>query len=177
MKSPQELQDLLHQALTDMPAMLDDTGGWESLDITYEPPRVERLFRPFAGDCRLYLHRLHPIPKGQVPLYHPHPWSSIVLIVSGGYDMGVGYGKGQEEPIVASRLYLPPGTIYSMTSADGWHYVAPKVPTLSIMITGPRWDRWSPGPPPGTRLGPLSNEDRANLFEDFRAYFPKPKSA
>lgn len=170
--------DVLAGAEQALPALLRSSEGWNSLDVTYEPPRVERLWRPFEfyseaiqgmATYRLYLHRIHPCDRA---LYHPHPWPSIIKILAGGYEMGVGYGQGQDLlPPIAAKIKLAPGSTYSMTDKDGWHYVLPTVPNLSIMITGEPWDRWSPGPGPDVKLGPLSEVDATRLLGDFQAVY------
>ena len=37
--------DVLERVEADLPALLADDLGWNSLDINYHPPRVERLWR------------------------------------------------------------------------------------------------------------------------------------
>jgi len=160
--------DILARAEQALPELLRSLEGWNSLDVAYEPPRVERLWRPFEGH-RLYLHRIHPCESA---LYHPHPWPSIIKIVAGGYEMSVGFGAGDKPPPYAARLKLDPRTIYEMSNIDGWHYVLPSVENLSIMITGAPWDRWSPGPSPDVKLGPLSEAAIANLISAFRVVYP-----
>src|SRR5581483_10131554 len=58
---------------------------WHSLYVDYEPPTVERLWTD-VGNCRLYLHRIHPCEKA---LYHAHPWPSAIKVLSGVYEMAV----------------------------------------------------------------------------------------
>jgi len=161
--------DVLNRAEQALPGLLQSPEGWNSLDVAYEPPRVERLWRPFEGDYRLYLHRIHPCEK---TLYHPHPWPSVIKIVAGGYEMGVGFGAGDQPPPIAATLKLAPGSSYEMTHKDGWHYVLPTVESLSVMITGAPWDRWSPGPGQDVKLGPLSEAAVTNLISAFRVVYP-----
>lgn len=151
----------LHQAIQQLPVLLQDT--WESLDIDYHPPRVERLFRPF-GEGRLYLHRVHPCRKADA-LFHPHPWPCAIRVLSGRYEMGMGVGR--ERPVVASRLIATGPFDYEMTDRDAWHYVrAIGAPALSIMVTGAPWDRASPRP--DRPLRPLTKDDAMALQLDVR---------
>lgn len=159
--------EVLARAEQALPDLLGSLQGWNSLDVNYEPPRVERLWRTFE-DRRLYLHRIHPCEQA---LYHPHPWPSIIKIVAGGYTMGVGFGEGDKETPLAATLKLVPGAVYEMTHIDGWHYVLPRVPNLSVMLTGAPWSRWSPGPGPDVKLGPLALEEAQRLLEDFQAVY------
>ena len=135
--------DRLHAALRQLPALLDDRGGWQSLDIDYHPPRVERLFRPFA-DGRLYLHRISPCEPEQA-LFHPHPWPCAIRVLEGRYEMGFGAGPGLEAPAIAGRLVAAGPLDYEMTDPDAWHYVRPlDGPALTIMVAGAPWDRAAP---------------------------------
>jgi hypothetical protein len=159
---------ILARAEQALPALLTSRAGWNSLDVDYEPPRVERLWRPFE-ECRLYLHRIHPCEKA---LYHPHPWPSVIKIVSGGYEMAVGYNEWLTDtpPPVAVTFELSPGSSYEMTNIYGWHYVLPSVENLSVMITGAPWVRWSP--PVSKQLSPLKEEEVERLLADFRGHYP-----
>lgn len=153
----------LDQTLIHLPALLDSLVGWRSLDIDYHPPRVERLVRS-VGASRLSLHRIHPCEPGQA-LFHPHRWPCAVVLLSGRYEMGVGWGPGSEAPPVASRLILGPGARYEMCERDAWHYVRPlDEPVVSVMLSGEPWHR--PSPRPNRTLGPLSEAAAAELLAD-----------
>ncbi len=92
-----------------------------------------------------------------------------MALLDGGYKMGVGFGPGEDEPPIAMTTYLVAGAAYEMIHLDGWHYVEPSEPVLSVMVTGPRWNRWSPGPRPDQKLGPLSDKDKKQLIYDFKS--------
>jgi hypothetical protein len=164
-----DLLKVLRRAEAAIPGLLknfeSNLDQWHSRDVNYEPPRVERLWTTFEKDYRLYLHRIHPC---EVPLYHPHPWPSAVKIVSGEYEMDVGYGPGEVMPPVAMTLRLGPGSYYEMIDRDGWHSVKPLLtPTLSVMVTGRPWNRWSPAPPKGA-LRSLNGRVELDLLMDFQ---------
>lgn len=153
----------LHTALEQLPKLLDQ--AWESLDINYHPPRVERLFRAF-GEGRLYLHRIHPCRPDQA-LFHPHPWPCAIRVLSGTYEMGMGSGGSKAK--VVTRLVTDEPLEYEMTHPDARHYVRPiGRPALSVMVTGRPWKRPSRAKP---RLGPLSDEAASALLEDVRLLF------
>ncbi len=157
--------DVLAAIERELPQLLADEGAWQSLDVDYEPPRVERLYRDIDG-YRVYLHRIHPCEPGAA-LFHPHPWPSAVKIAAGSYEMAVGYGAGEVAPLIAATLVLPAGATYEMVEADGWHWVRPLGgPALSLMVTGKPWERWSPKPP--RELRPLSDEAKRDLLAEFR---------
>lgn len=143
---------------------------WNSLLIDYHKPVVERLWVPFSK-YRINLHKTHPC-KREDALFHPHPWPSVIKILSGTYKMDVGYGKGDKEPPVACELILPEGSSYSMTDPDGWHRIYPvdKV-SVSLMITGPPWARTSPGK--GKVTAPLTQDQQMEILAFFRNYYPR----
>ena len=160
---------------------IDDLDGWQTLDVDYEPPRVERLWRNLGGiyqDHRLYLHRIHPCEKA---LFHPHPWPSAVKILSGTYEMGIGYmetglmpaGQHPTPPPVAAKILLTAGSSYEMVNRSGWHWVRPLGgPSLSLMVTAPKWDiQWSPKPKADHVLGPLTDEAKRDLLSVFGEFY------
>src|SRR4051812_43004128 len=118
---PGSLIAALQRAEKALPDLLERDEAWTSLDVNYEPPRVERLWRSFEDDFRIYLHRIHPCDTA---LFHPHPWPSAVRIISGKYEMDVGYSGDAENkdgpPPVAAHLCLTAGSHYEMVHADGW---------------------------------------------------------
>lgn len=166
--------EVLAEAEKNLPKWLENREAWDtwhSLDVDYEPPRVERVWRDLPDGFRLLLHRIHPCDKA---LFHPHPWPSAVKILSGRYEMGVGYlpegDDGTKNPPVTVLTELAAGSSYVMVEPRGWHWVRPLgVPSLSVMITGPKWDRWSPKP--AFKLNPLTREEHHRLCQDFRDFY------
>src|SRR4051812_42565464 len=112
---------LLADAERALPSLLADDGRWQTMDIDYEPPRVERAFTQ-VGDNRVAVHRIHPCERA---LFHPHPWPSAVWIVSGSYEMAVGFGAGPTPRPEAATCILAAGSRYEMIHQDGWHSVRP----------------------------------------------------
>ncbi len=142
---------------------------WNSLRVTYEPPEVERVWRKW-GEHRILLHCIHPCAPGQ-PLFHPHPWPSIVKVLAGRYEMGVGYGTGVESPPIAMTMIAGAGTTYAMTDRDSWHFVRPlDEPSYSLMVTGKPWQRDMPrgDHPPQPALTPERVDE---LLRDFAGRF------
>lgn len=64
--------DILNKIQSQVYQLLKGPDRWNTLDIDYHPPRVERLWTCWENDYRVYLHRLHPCEPEQA-LYHPHP--------------------------------------------------------------------------------------------------------
>lgn len=151
-----------------LPSLIKQGDLWHSLDVNYEPPRVERLWMQL-NDLRVYLHIIHPC---QEALFHPHPWPSAIKILRGTYEMGIGFGRGRKSPPKAATVNLTKGATYEMIDPNGWHYVRPpSTQVYSIMITGKPWNRWSPGPKPEVKLGPLSEDGRFHLLKVFDQYY------
>jgi hypothetical protein len=174
-----EMLQALAKTEAALPSLLADPATpWNTLDVDYEPPRVERLWLQ-TGAYRLYLHRIHPCAHA---LFHPHPWPSAVLIVSGEYEMAVGHGHPDGDPFFPKAVppadvlqVLTRGARYEMNHPFGWHSVRPlNKPSLSVMVTGKpfemQYKRTQPGK--GIEHKPLSPEAKEDLLARFRSLFP-----
>jgi len=150
-----------------LPALLYSLEGWTSLDVDYEPPRVERLWMQI-DTIRIYLHRIHPC---ETALFHPHPWPSAVRVLSGRYEMAMGHRSDgmNMPPCVTSRLILTAGAAYEMTDEDSWHSVRPlDGPSLSVMVTGIPYTRSRRHPGKDKTLNPLSDVQATDLLRAFQ---------
>lgn len=167
-----DLLEVLHTVEGNLKHWLNRPELWNTLDVDYEPPRVERLWTSLddlgVPRHRAYLHRIHPCDK---PLFHPHPWPSAVRIVSGRYEMDVGSESYDDpEPWVTATVILDAPSEYEMIDKSGWHSVKPiGCPSLSVMVTGPKWNRWIPKPE--MKLHPLSDETKSELLTQFKHYY------
>jgi hypothetical protein len=159
----------------ELPHLLSSRDGWQSLDINYHPPFVERVWRPW-GDFRIALHRIHPCAPEEA-LFHPHPWPSAMRILAGAYEMAIGYGEGDEPPPIAARLVAAGEDMnvrYEMTDPDAWHYVRPiEGPTYSVMITGRPWARRAPQSEHPLR--PLAEDKIVELLAWYANRYPRPR--
>ena len=161
-----EILETVEQAL---PSLLETLDGWNTLNIDYHPPHVERVVRHW-GDYYINLHRIYPCESSEA-LFHPHPWPSAIHILSGVYEMAVGYGAGDQPPPFAARMIASGDLKYEMTDRNAWHYVRPiNQAAMTIMVTGKRWKRWSPGAHESLR--PLDDEVRDEILNFFRDRFP-----
>jgi mannose-6-phosphate isomerase-like protein (cupin superfamily) len=117
--------------------MLNDGQPWKSVDVTYDKPRVRRLWRP-DGENRVCLHLIEPCGADE-PFFHPHPWPSAMVVLSGCYEMRVGYGpRSGQPPPRSSPIILSQGSCYEMVDPDEWHSVRPLgEQSLSVMLSGP----------------------------------------
>ncbi len=155
----------LEKILSELPDLLKN--DWNSLHITYEPPIVERLWLQYDNEHRILLHRIFPCENK--PFFHPHPWPSAVHIISGTYEMNIGYGSGIVPPPVASTVRLTKGSSYEMTDLNQWHSVRPiGEPSLSVMVTGKPWKREMPIVPPKQEK---LDEEKIQELKDMFSYY------
>jgi hypothetical protein len=164
---------VLHEIERALPELLSTTEGWRSLDVTYHPPRVERVLRDHGGR-RIHLHVIHPCASNDA-LFHPHPWPSAVRVLSGNYEMAVGAGAGEAPPPIALTLVAESGLAYEMTHPDGWHRVRPiDAPSCSLMVTDAPWGRWAPRS--DAPLRPLPDSRMEEILAIFRTHYPRARS-
>ncbi len=158
--------EILHKAIHQLPDLLKQFLKWQSLDIDYHDPRVERLWMPY-DNSRIMLHCIHPC-KSEDALFHRHPWPSAMRIIQGRYEMAVGYGTTAEPPPVAAKMILYPGSEYEMTEPNGWHYVRPLDGCVyTIMVTGKPWKNDSPrSTKPLIELSEKRKEEIIKVFYD-----------
>lgn len=163
-----EMLEVLERVELALPQLLASEEGWRTLLIDYHPPVVERVFRQW-GDFRISLHCIHPCAPSEA-LFHPHPWPSAMRILSGTYEMAVGYGAGDEPPPHAAKIIARGDLAYEMTDPNAWHYVRPIGDVaMTLMVTGPPWQRSAPGPT--SPLGPLTPARAEEIKSFFRERF------
>lgn len=151
-----------------LPKLLENKDSWHSVYVDYHKPFVKRLWKQ-EGDLRIYLHQIFPCEKEE-SLLHPHPWPSAMKVISGFYEMGVGFSDTNQEPIIASTLILPENSYYEMIDINSWHYVRPlEKPSFSLMITGTPWKRESPKS--SYPLRELYTDEKLIIFEEFEKYY------
>lgn len=140
--------DMQHFLRNMLPGMLtkDEYPNWNTLDVLYHEPRVQRLFRDIEIDGRKYracLHRIHGVADAAKCLMHYHEWSGITTIVKGSYEMGSGYGDPFGQPpksMMISHYHV--GSSYMMPDPYWWHYVRPTgEPSWSVMLMGPKYPK------------------------------------
>lgn len=173
-----DMMQVLLQAEKALPDLLEDVAGWTGVYIDYHKPFVERLWRPFGTDCRLFLHRIYPCTEKEA-LLHPHPWPSAIRVLGKGvYTMVVGSAAGVNSPPIVLRTRITATANsrfrYSMEHPDGWHAVIPERDySLSVMVTGPPWDRTIPDVT--ASAGPLKRlHEKGLLLQSFAEFFPQP---
>jgi hypothetical protein len=164
--------------------MLENEAAWQTLNITYARPFVERLWLSMSVDgkpIRVNLHRIHPCQPEDV-FFHPHSWPSAMRILRGEYEMGIGMTDEllpQAVPQVSMRVVGQRGFAYEMTDPNVWHYVKPlgMANVLSLMITGepyPDGDRVLHPSPPKAKNGPLTEAQKKHILALFKGFY-KPR--
>lgn len=165
--------DKLYYFQSILGSLLTSGAEWNTLDINYEKPHVQRVWRQI-GDYRISLHRIFPCEIHEC-FFHPHPWPSAIKIESGRYEMSIGYGSGLDPKTNITRLILPAGSYYEMTDFDAWHSVRPlDIPVMSLMITGKPWNRIMPKSDK-IKLSSLSNQNRDEIMDYFINKYPNNK--
>jgi len=139
---------------------------WNSLNVDYAVPVVQRLWRQF-GSHRVYLHKI--LPHEGYSHYHPHPWPCAVKLLGGSYEMKVGFGDPHgEPPAPAAVVVLSEGSYYKMMNPNGWHAIRPLgKPSYSLMITGLPWPD-SRKEQVNFQLKPLSQDVIGVLIQEFK---------
>lgn len=134
--------DKLKKAESILLDLLEKPEIWNTLDIDYFPPRVERLWTQLDKDHRLYIHIIHP--TNQPCLFHKHRWPAAFKVIDGSYEMGLSYSEKEitsEEAykiVPISKHIISKGSYYDMINTHTLHYVKPlEKESISLMITGP----------------------------------------
>lgn len=155
--------DLLHSLLPQVREDLNIPQKWMYKEITYEYPHVTRVWKQY-GENRILLHKLDPIPVGNEPYRHSHPWPSVVEVWEGRYKMGI---LNADEPKSSEVVIeLGPTNSYSMTNPKSWHYVDPLQITYSIMLIGPPYPNSDPFVPKNSGLSLPSSDLKVRNYID-----------
>lgn len=157
--------------------LLNNPTLWQSLDIDYETPRVERVWIPI-NNKRLSLHVIHPCEAGEA-LLHPHVWESAmyVLPIGGLYEHTIGCQMYDEigyltpKPTIVCKQIVEGPMYYEMMHEDSVHSVRPIAqPVFTIMLTGkPIWSENACKV--GKNLVSLSDERKKEILLTFKNYF------
>jgi hypothetical protein len=85
-------------------------------------------------------------------------------LVEGTYELMLGDAAGERARIIASS-----GFEYEMTAPAAWHAVrAIGAPAMTIMVTGPRWNRSAVPVADDTTISPLSDDEIAAMLDFYR---------
>ena len=129
----------------------------QSLDITYAPPHVERLWWTW-GEYRVSFHVIDACTPEEA-LWHPHDWPAAFWLVDGIYTHRLGHVPGLEpgdivptpaEVEVLSTQRLIRGAMYEMVNPLAFHSVQPAFQCYTLMLSGKPWANplKFPKPPP-----------------------------
>ncbi len=152
--------------------LLNNPQLWESKDVDYTTPRVERVWMPINGK-RLSLHVIHPCNDGDAYL-HPHVWETAmyVLPIGGLYEHVLGYQLEKwDEPEIVCKQIVEGAMYYEMMNHAAIHSVRPiSQPVFTIMLSGkPIWKENACTIP--KKLVSLSDERKLEVLEIFKNYF------
>jgi hypothetical protein len=163
---------VLRSVINNLYYPLQNQGHWESMFIDYEKPHVERLWTTMQieeSKYRVYLHKIHPCARKEA-FYHPHPWPSAMMLCSGCYETGLGYGSPQVDgppPPKFGPIYLNQWSVYQMLSPFEWHYVRPiKNPCITLMVTGSPYTQQAKKEKPKHRS--LTKQESTPILEFFQ---------
>lgn len=136
--------NVLYKIQSILGSLLKETEEWKTLDINYEKPHVQRVWRQ-VNNHRISLHRIFPCNVSEC-FFHPHPWPSAMKIESGKYEMLLGYGADLPHGnLNVAKMILAAGSYYEMTDINSWHSVRPMDdPVMTLMVTGKPWQRSMP---------------------------------
>ena len=153
--------------------LLSNPDLWESKDVDYTTPRVERVWIPI-NDKRLSLHVIHPCDDAYM---HPHVWETAmyVLPIGGLYEHTIGYeihsgGEYRGNAIVCKQI-VEGAMYYEMMEKTAVHSVRPiSQPVFTIMLSGkPIWKENSCTLP--KKLVSLTDERKTEILQTFKNYF------
>lgn len=170
---------LLKEIEQDQMINLLKSSDWNSLDVDYHPPRVERVWKQM-GPNRLSLHVIHPCEDGE-SLLHPHEWAAAfhVLPIGGIYEQGIAHGV--LDPLMSDthvyrdfmKMEMDGDMYYEMTHPECCHYVRPLVePVYTVMLSGPAM--WSENKIKANKeLKPLKETRVKEILDIFKKYYTK----
>ena len=174
------LMQALLEVEADLPQLLEDESRWNTLDIDYHPPHVQRVWTEHNG-YRVCLHRFPNSCNLNVALYHPHPWPSAIRIIEGGYVQSIGHETiiGNEEEytikvVTDAIVSMQSDDVYIMANPKAWHKVVPAIETYSLMLMGPLFDKDEMSEAiskPHKKLEQLSEDTKLFIIEKFKAYY------
>ena len=152
----------------------DENIKFHTMYIDYHYPYVKRIWFQYAS-WRVYLHCIEAFPTEgdgyKDALFHPHPWQSVVKLIHGEYEMGVGHSETNEIPKIDCKLFLSAGSNYEMTEENGWHYVYPiDKDVYSLMITGIKNERVMPLEP-DKKFRKLDKNEILDILPYFDHYY------
>lgn len=135
--------EILKNALKELPHLLQDRTNWDSLIVNRRKPYTYRVFMnlPNLPNVRICLHKFD-VCHDHEAFSHPHPWPGAFVILSGSYQMKVGYSSNREsKPEDVLTTILPKYSMYEIINPLTWHSVIPLTETYTVMVNGPAWDK------------------------------------
>lgn len=161
-----------------LPRLLRERHRWRDV-VVDDTPAMNRLYRDWNNEFRIFLHWLDPTPPGQSPILHYHQWPCMVKVHEGGYRQLLAYGPpGPVTPSPCASIDISPGATYELVHPHLWHAVLleqPAEPSWSTMLV--RKQSW--GTPlqvtPRTQSMSFPSLDpnvREEMFRKFEEWYP-----
>lgn len=144
MYKPGELLAKLYDAMELVPQLATKREVWDSLIVNRRKPFTYRVFTTLPNGLRLCLHKFDPCHTHEA-FAHPHPWPGAFTILSGSYQMNIGYSHNRNDkpevfgcPSVVN-LELSRYSCYEIINPKTWHSVVPLETTYTVMINDAPW--------------------------------------
>ena len=171
------IEHLKHAELH-IPRLLMQPEIWNTLDVDYYPPRVERLWTQYDNEHRLFIHLIHP--TDEPCLFHKHRWPASFKMIDGSYEMGITWFRDEIKSEDAHKLpmmakfIIYTGSYYQMTETHTLHYVKPLGGvSTSLMLSGPLYPEAESRKKVGaTALKPLSVLRKMTILQWMQKLYP-----
>lgn len=152
---------------------------WESLVINRRKPYTYRAFYQ-NGDYRICLHRFESCDEHEA-FYHPHPWPGAFLILSGSYQMKIGYSADRfSKPEPVAEFLMNEGSRYEISNPLSWHTVQPESAVYTIMVNGLPWSpevaHTEVRTTKGKDLQKMTQEELGDHFDAFKILLQRQKN-
>ncbi len=161
-----------------LPNLIRQRDVWRDV-VVDGVPVMNRLYFDVGDGMRVFLHRLDPSPRNNLPVLHYHQWPSIVHVHKGGYRQQFAFGPPSvKAPPICAAMDVLPGTQYEMVHPHLWHSVILSKPSWSTMLMKYSHPEFGDNAIPVTdftlslKYPSLSAEDRKEMFEQFEQFYP-----
>ena len=171
---PGEMLTKLYDAMELVPQLVSKREVWDSLIINRRKPYTYRVFTTLENGFRLCLHKFDPCDTHE-SFSHPHPWPGAFTVLSGSYQMSIGYSVNREEkPHLATSLELTRYSSYEIINPLTWHSVVPLETTYTVMVNASPWEpevaHKDVKTTKGKDLEKMPEEDLLKHLADFKVY-------
>ncbi len=161
-----------------LPDLIRQRDVWRDV-VVDGVPVMNRLYLDIGDGMRVFLHRLDPSSRENLPVLHYHQWPSIVHVHKGGYRQQFAFGPPSvKAPPICASMNVVPGTQYEMVHPHLWHSVILGKSSWSTMLMKYNNPGFENNAIPVTdftlslKYPSLSAQDRKEMFEQFEQFYP-----